>query len=128
MEQKKTGSFQDLTCWQSAYDLKSKLRMMVLDKLPKDEKYELHSQLRRASRSVTANIAEGWGRFHYKDQIRFLFNARGSLAECEDHCIEAFECQYITKQVLEELTFHVRSSLKLCNGYIRYLKTQYEKM
>lgn len=45
------------------------------------EKYELVSQMRRASRSVTHNIAEGYGRFHYQENIRFCRISRGSLHE-----------------------------------------------
>ena len=62
------GNFEELHCWQACYNLKTN----VLKKLPKIEKFELHAQILRAARSSTANIAEGWGRYHYKENINFL--------------------------------------------------------
>ena len=53
-------TFEDLKCWQSAYFLKNRIRNEVLILIPEKEKYELKSQLLRAARSATANIAEGW--------------------------------------------------------------------
>ncbi|NBS53827.1 MAG: four helix bundle protein, partial [Spartobacteria bacterium] len=55
--------------------------------MPKEEKYRLGDQLTRASRSITANIAEGYGRFHYLDSSKFFSNARGSTYEVLDHLI-----------------------------------------
>ncbi|WP_306419753.1 four helix bundle protein [Salinimicrobium profundisediminis] len=57
-------------------------------------------QLLRASYSATANIAEGWWSFHYKENIKFLLNARGSVAEILEHAIEARSWSYITEEVL----------------------------
>jgi four helix bundle protein len=57
------NGFEDLNCWKACQELKLYIKENVLVKLPNNEKYELYSQLRRASRSATANIAEGFGRF-----------------------------------------------------------------
>lgn len=65
------GNFEELHCWQACYNLKTYLKTNVLKKLPKIEKFELHAQILRAARSSTANIAEGWGRYHYKENINF---------------------------------------------------------
>ena len=81
------NSFEDLERWKACNRLKSFIKEEVLVNLPKSEKFELHSQLLRASRSATANVAEGWGRFHYKENIKFLLNARRSFAECLDHLL-----------------------------------------
>lgn len=83
------GNFEDLKCWQACNDLKTELRQDILPLQPKTESFELYLQLVRASRSATANIAEGWGRYHYKDQIKYLINARGSVSEILDHILEA---------------------------------------
>ena len=57
----------------------------------------------RTARSSTANIAEGWGRYHYKQNINFLRFFRGSVAEILDHCIEAKDCNYINLETLDEI-------------------------
>jgi len=77
------NNFEELHCWQSCYYLKTN----VLKRLPKNERFELYAQLLRAARSSTANIAEGWGRYHYKESIIFFRFARGSIAEILDHSI-----------------------------------------
>jgi four helix bundle protein len=115
------GSFEDLECWKAAYMLKEYVRKKILPLLPAHEKYELHDQLRRSSRSAPANIAEGWGRFHYKDSIQYMFIARGSLAETLNHSIEARDCSYISEDILKEVRILQENAIKLLNGYIRYL-------
>ncbi len=50
---------------------------------PSEEVYGMRRQLRNAAASIAANIAEGFGRYHHKDNLKFLYNARGSLAETE---------------------------------------------
>ncbi|WP_332913985.1 four helix bundle protein [Algoriphagus boritolerans] len=95
----KSDSFEELICWQKAYQLKRRIKEEVICKLPKYEQFELKSQILRASRSATANIAEGWGRFHYLDSNKFYYNSRGSLAEILDHLIEARDDKYISKDL-----------------------------
>ena len=67
---------------------------------PKEEKFLLKTQLIRASRSIGANIAEGYGRYHYRENIQFCRQARGSLYECLDHINVAYECCYIDDEQL----------------------------
>ena len=88
---------------------------------PKDEKFGLRSQIIRASRSVTHNIAEGYGRFHYKENAQFCRISRGSLYEVLDQVIVAEEEGYITTKILDELTISIRETIKILNGYISYL-------
>jgi four helix bundle protein len=114
-------TFEDLKCWQSAYFLKNRIRNEVLILIPEKEKYELKSQLLRAARSATANIAEGWGRFHFLDSRKFFFNSRGSLGEILDHLIEAKDCNYISHDLYRSIQEDFFTSLKILNGYIRYL-------
>ena len=91
-------------------------------KLPNSERYELYSQILRSSRSATANIAEGWGRYHYKENIKFLYNARGSVAEIIDHALEARSWNYITDETLENIRLQTTRCIQVINGYIRYLR------
>ena len=120
-------NFEKLQCWQACQELKAFLKEQVLSKLPKEEKYDLYSQILKASRSSTANIAEGWGRYHYKDNIKFLLNARGSVAELLDHTLEAKECNYISESTLGKIRTLIDKCIQLINGYIRYLRKQSEE-
>ncbi|MFC3415133.1 four helix bundle protein [Algoriphagus faecimaris] len=117
-------TFEDLKCWQSAYSLKRRIRKEVIGLFPKEERYELTSQLIRASRSSTANIAEGWGRFHFLESRKFYYNSRGSQAEVLDHLMEARDCEYISDELYESLRADVIASIKILNGYIRYLSSK----
>ncbi|MBI6119759.1 four helix bundle protein [Salegentibacter maritimus] len=118
------SNFEDLDCWKACYDLKLYVKKEILTKLPKTERFELYSQLLRSARSATANITEGWGRYHYKENIKFLLNARGSVAEILDHGIEAKYCDYISEAVLQTLRNKAESCLRLINGYIKYLRNR----
>lgn len=89
---------------------------------PKEEQYRLSAQMVDAARSVAANIAEGHGRFTYKDQIHFCIQARGSLSEPLNHLIDAFDCRYITKEELSNFKIKTDAVGKLPNGYISYLR------
>ena len=89
MEKRVIKTFEDLECWKAARFLGDFVQKSILPELPKDEKYRLADQILRATRSITANIAEGYGRFHYLDSSKFLSNARGSVYELLDHLIFA---------------------------------------
>ncbi|WP_100629630.1 four helix bundle protein [Algoriphagus formosus] len=121
----KSNSFEDLICWQKAYNLKRRLKRDVLSKLPRTEQYELRSQILRAARSSTANIAEGWGRFHYLDSNKFYYNSRGSIAEILDYLIEARDDEYISDELFTELKSQLLEAIRVLNGYIFYLKREY---
>lgn len=114
-------SFEDLECWKTARNLRLFVSREIVAHLPKEERYELASQLRRAARSVTANIAEGFGRFHFRDNYKFCSNARGSLFEVLDHLITAHDDAYITAYVLGEGRRLFETAKRLLNGYMNYL-------
>ncbi len=79
----KIKSFEDLNCWKTGRELRQEISTLI-SQFPSHEKFELVSQMRRASRSVTHNIAEGYGRFHYKENAQFCRISRGSLYELSD--------------------------------------------
>jgi len=114
-------SFRDLKCWQAAVELRQLLRPLW-KRFPVDEKYRLTDQLIRASRSVTANIAEGYGRFHYGENIQFCRQSRGSVTEIQDHLQAALEEEYITVHEYQLAETQAVKCLSLLNGYINYLK------
>jgi len=115
-------SFEELQCWKEAQILRNFIKDKIITELPKDEQYSLKSQIRRSSRSVGNNIAEGFGRFHYQENIQFCRISRGSLAETLDHGIVALDEAYITKELFNELRAIHDRTLKILNGYIAYLK------
>lgn len=91
MSNKRIRTFEDLECWKACRELRQFVVKEVLPVLPKDERYRLGDQIRRAARSTTANIAEGYGRFHYLDNAKFCSNSRGSCWEVLDHLITAHD-------------------------------------
>jgi len=120
-------SFEELACWKEARSLRLFVSNAVISKLPSSEKYVLIDQIRRSSRSIGNNIAEGYGRFHYQENIQFCRIARGSLFETLDHGIVAFDENYISINTLNDLRTIHSKTLLILNGYIKYLKTQKEK-
>ena len=82
-EAKHYQTFEDLEVYQVAREFR-KTMYRVARRLPEEEKFALASQIRRAAVSVTNNIAEGHGRFHFLEQIKFMLQSRGSLEELLD--------------------------------------------
>jgi four helix bundle protein len=117
------ASFTDLEVWKQSRKVRNWVRDIVRT-FPKEEAYRLTDQLIRAARSIGNNIAEGHGRFHYQDNIRFCVMARGSLSETLNHMIIALNENIISKDVLIEFRTEYDICLKLINGYILYLKKQ----
>lgn len=121
----RSETFENLKCWQLVYALKKELKIKVLPLIPNSEKYDLKSQILRAARSSTANIAEGWGRYHFLDSNKFYYNARGSISELLDHLIEAKDENYISNETYLKFREMVIESLKVLNGFIYYLKKEH---
>ncbi len=118
---KKVKSFKDLEVWKSARVLRKEI-YKIAESLPEKEKYGMRSQMCRAAVSVTANIAEGYGRFHFKETIQFARHARGSIYELHDHLITCLDQNYIDEIIFSELIEnHIEKIIQLINGYIRYL-------
>lgn len=114
-------SFEELDVWKECRQLRIRVSELTM-KLPKQEEYRLKDQLLRASRSVTANIAEGYGRFHFQENIQFCRQARGSLSEIKDHLITAADEGFITTIDLTDFKELVEKCTRMLNGYISYLK------
>jgi four helix bundle protein len=116
-------NFEDLEVWKECRELRLRLSEIVKT-FPNDEKYRLTDQLIRASRSVTANIAEGHGRFHFQENIQYCRHARGSLTEILDHLICAKDENYISEIQLNQLRLNIDKCVRLLNGYLNYLQKQ----
>jgi four helix bundle protein len=110
--------FTDLNAWQLARQLRQQI-YLVARKLPAEEKHVLFAQIRRAALSVTANIAEGFGRFSFQENIQSCRLARGSAFEVRDHPIAALDGGSVTRKDWEELDSLAQRAIQVLNGYIR---------
>ena len=95
-------SFKDMPIWQNAIDIAEDV-FKLTESLPKKEDYGLTSQLRRAALSISANIAEAYGRHHISDKINFYYFSRGSVTETQSHLEYANRVGYIKKDKTEVL-------------------------
>lgn len=123
MEKRAVKHFTDLIAWQKTREIKQKI-YKIIQSFPEEEKYNITSQMRRAACSVTANIAEGYGRYHYKENIQFCRLARGSIYELQDHLITSFDQNYIKADIFNELDNDILEAIRLIDGYIRFLKLE----
>src|SRR5205814_10095247 len=114
-------TFQDLEVYKAAREFR-KAMYEVNRRLPDFEKYELGSQIRRASVSLTNNMAEGHGRFHYPDQIRFFLHSRGCLEELVDELIVCLDENYLSIDEGTKLKAQASAVVALTNGYLRSLR------
>ena len=94
---------------------------------PKEERYILCSQMRRAAVSVTANIAEGYGRFSYQESIQFCRQSRASVYELRDHLTSVLDAGYCAVEKLKGIDRLAMSEIRLLNGYIRSTKNRKER-
>jgi four helix bundle protein len=116
-------TFEDLEVYKKARELRKRM-YAVARGLPDFEKYELGRQIRRASVSWTNNIAEGHGRYHYLDEIKFELQARGSLAELADDLNICEDEHYLSPTDVADLKKQVSEVQRLINGYIRFLRSR----
>lgn len=111
-----------LNTWVQAKEFALRVYREVVPLLPKEEKWSMAQQIRRSANSIPANIAEGYGRFHYQDNIRFCYIARGSLEETLSHLVMCKELTYISEALFSTLAQDGEKLTQLLNDYIGYLK------
>jgi len=116
-------TFEDLEVYWKAREFRKRM-YAVARKLPDFEKYDLGRQIRRAAVSLTNNIAEGHGRYHFLDQIKFELHARGSLSELADDLNVCEDESYVPISDVKILKESAQEVQRLINGYIRYLRDQ----
>jgi four helix bundle protein len=110
--------FTDLQAWRLARELRKEIYSLSR-RLPVDERYALAAQVRRAAISVTANIAEGFGRFSYQENVQFCRQARGSAYEVRDHLTSALDAGYLTREEWAQIDARAQRAIQVLNGYIR---------
>ena len=94
-------AFEDMDVWKVCRGLRTKVSNLSRT-FPKEEKYRLTDQLVRAARSATANLAEGYGRYHYVENTQFARQARGSLYEVLDHLTTARDEGFIADDIFTQ--------------------------
>jgi len=114
-------TFEDLDVYKKAREFRKRM-YAAARRLPDFEKYELGRQIRRAAVSLTNNIAEGHGRYHYLDEIKFQLQSRGSLAELLDDLNVCQDEDYLPITEIVELKERAKEVQRLINGYIRFLR------
>jgi len=110
--------FTDLDVWKSAREMRRQIYALA-KWLPEFEKFGLAAQLRRAAVSVTANLAEGYGRFGYQENVQFCRQARGSVYELRDHINTCVDEGYISGDEGAKLDAMLQRVAMLLNGYLR---------
>ncbi len=123
-------SFTDLEVWQLANEIIIKV-YKLLSSFPQTEKFGLVAQCKDSVISIASNIAEGFGRFHFKDKIKFYYNSRGSLEETKSHLLISESLGFIHgknnslyQEILNDLN---RLGVKL-NNFIRSVNLNSNKL
>ena len=115
-------SFEDLPVWQDARKFTNKIYTLT-DKFPKEELYGLTSQIRRATVSIMANIAEGFDRRSDKELTNFLSIARASSSEVQNDLYIALDLKYISEEEFKKMYAEAKEIAKQINGLMTYLKS-----
>jgi four helix bundle protein len=114
-------TFEDLEVYKHAREFRKEL-YAVSRQLPAEERFALCDQIRRAAVSLTNNIAEGHGRYHFQEQIRFLMIARGSLEELIDDLNTCLDESYLPAEEVERLRALGWRVHRILAGYLRHLR------
>ncbi|MBI2018615.1 four helix bundle protein [Candidatus Daviesbacteria bacterium] len=114
-------SFNELRIWQISEQLVVKIYKMT-DIFPKDEVYNIVSQLRRAAVSIPTNIAEAHGRYHDAETIHFLYNARGSAEEVRSLLMTSLDLGYITNDIFQQTNEEYLNLIRSINSFVRAIR------
>ncbi len=120
-------SYEDLEAYKAGRVFRIFIHSQIIPPILAKNEYDLLNQIKRSARSITANIAEGYGRFHYMDNSKFCGISRGSLYETLEHCITAHDEKLISTELLTECRNLFSKAIALLNGYINYLYRASEK-
>ncbi len=117
----KVNSFEELNIWIESRSFNEKLYKISNNGLF-DKDYDLKRQIRRASISVSSNIAEGFERNTDKEFIQFLYYAKGSAGEARSQLFLSLDLNYIKKDDFDKLYNQITGISKMISGMIKYLK------
>ena len=116
----KFNSFEEINSWQKARILNKKI-YLITDDLAFKKDFDLARQIRRCSVSISSNIAEGFERNTDKEFIHFLYIAKGSAGELRSQLYLAYDLNYISSEIFNELLTEITDIAKLLSGFIKYL-------
>lgn len=122
MRNGKIESFTDLNVWKEGHKLVVMI-YKITKNFPREEKYSLVDQMRRAAASITANITEGFGRQTYKEKVQFYYMAKGLLLELKNFLLIAKDVGYLSHADLKTLAQQANIVDRLLQGFIRKSKT-----
>jgi four helix bundle protein len=114
--------FTSLEAWKKARLVKLFFYKEVIPHLPAEEKFNLNFQIRKAAISGTANISEGYGRFHFQEGIQFYRIARASIYELKDHLTSCYDLDFIGEELLKKGMLLIEDSKVTLNGYIKFVQ------
>jgi len=117
-------NYKELKVWQKSYKLCLEV-YRITAAFPKDEKFGLTSQIRRAVVSVPSNIAEGYGRKTTADYIKFLYIAYGSTCELETQVMLSGDLEYIGIKVMERITEKINEVERMLKSLIKSLESKH---
>lgn len=118
MKNGKIESFTDLNVWREGHSLVIQI-YKITKNFPKEETYSLIDQMRRAAASITANIAEGFGRHTYKEKLQYYYQAQGSLSELKNFILLAKDIGYLSGEEFELLVKQSNLTHQILQGFLQ---------
>ncbi len=122
MNNGKIEAFTDLNVWQEGHKLVFMV-YQITKRFPREELYSLVDQMRRAVSSITANIAEGFGRRSYKEKVQFYYLSKGSLNELKNFLLIAKDIGYLCNEEFDKIYKQANIADQLLQGLIKKSKT-----
>jgi four helix bundle protein len=116
-------TFESMPVWQEAMEIAEEV-FRLSEALPRKEDYGLTSQLRRSALSISANLAEGFGRKHLKDKVNFYYHARGSLLETKSHLIYGKNVGYFDSSNIKGIFQRIGSVWRQINILTKSIRPQ----
>lgn len=116
----KFNTFEEIVSWQKARYFNLNIYNITASEIFRRD-FDLARQIRRASVSISSNIAEGYERNTDKEFVHFLYIAKGSAAEVRSQLYLALDLEYITNEAFEKLLLDITEISKLLSGFIKYL-------
>jgi four helix bundle protein len=120
--------FSSLDAWKKCRLVKLFFYNLIVSHLPPEERFNLNIQIRKAAISITANIAEGYGRYHFAEGLQFYRIVRSSLYELKDHLLSCIDLNYISDEEFEKALHLIESAKATLNGFIKFVKKKNDQI